>query len=160
MKKSNTVIFNVIHSIVTIIIAIFFIYKGSTKMSDELKEKDHLSVAELELIEKGDYLTSLPKDNGKPAGYKVTMNTMKSSGFLRMIAIFQILAGILMIMPWTRFVGIMILLPIIFNIFFMHIFFDNRLDENIETGILLTAIIFLILFYYKKLILIFANQKL
>lgn len=72
-----------------------------------------------------------------PVGYNVVMNTFKYSGFLDMISLIQILAGILIIIPVTRLVGLLTLLPIIFNIFFMHVFFDNRLDENIETGFLL-----------------------
>ncbi len=75
------------------------------------------------------------------------MNTFKQSGFLGMIAIFQIIAGILMIVPKTRLFGLLFLLPMIFNIFFMHVFFDNRIDENIETGILLALNILLLLPY-------------
>ena len=89
-----------------------------------------------------------------PVGYKITMNTMRQSGFLKMIAFFQILAGILMIIPKTRLAGLLILLPIIFNIFFMHVFFDNRIDENIVTGIILTINLILCSFYYKKIKLI------
>ena len=86
-----------------------------------------------------------------PVGYKITMNTMRQSGFLRMIAIFQILAGVLMIIPKTRMLGLLILLPIIFNIFFMHVFFDNRMHENIETGILLAVNVGLCSYYYNRL---------
>ena len=87
-----------------------------------------------------------------PVGYKITMNTMRQSGFLRMIAFFQILAGILMIVPKTRLAGLLILLPIIFNIFFMHVFFDNRIDENIVTGILLATTLALCSYYYKRIL--------
>tara|TARA_B100000886_G_scaffold180911_1_gene124077 strand:+ start:341 stop:688 length:348 start_codon:yes stop_codon:yes gene_type:complete len=82
-----------------------------------------------------------------PVGYNIVMNTFKQSGFLGMIAIFQIIAGILMIVPKTRLFGLLFLLPMIFNIFFMHVFFDNRIDENIETGILLALNILLLLPY-------------
>tara|TARA_A100001011_G_scaffold194757_1_gene203152 strand:+ start:2938 stop:3063 length:126 start_codon:yes stop_codon:yes gene_type:complete len=37
------------------------------------------------IVEKGSYEA--------PVGYKITMNTMRQSGFLRLIAFFQILAG-------------------------------------------------------------------
>ena len=46
--------------------------------------------------------------------------------------------------------GLLLLLPIIFNIFFMHVFFDNRMHENVETGILLLLNLVLCSFYYKK----------
>ena len=47
---------------------------------------------------------------------------LKYSGFLDMISLIQILAGILIIIPITRLAGLLTLLPIIFNIFFMHVF--------------------------------------
>ena len=101
-------------------------------------------------------------DNGSyeaPVGYKITMNTMRQSGFLRLISCFQILSGLLMLIPRTRMVGLLLLLPIIFNIFFMHVFFDNRMHENIETGILLALNILLCSYYYKRLIQIFYFEK-
>tara|TARA_Y100000766_G_C18535946_1_gene425949 strand:+ start:188 stop:457 length:270 start_codon:yes stop_codon:yes gene_type:complete len=79
------------------------------------------------------------------------MNTMRQSGFLRLISAFQILAGILMIIPKTRMAGLLLLLPIIFNIFFMHVFFDDRMHENIETGILLFITLALSSYYYKRI---------
>ena len=79
------------------------------------------------------------------------MNTMGQSGFLRLIAFFQIIAGILMIIPRTRLAGLLFLFPMIFNIFFMHVFFDNRMDENIVTGSLLALNIILCSYYYKRI---------
>jgi len=86
------------------------------------------------------------------------MNTFKYSGFLDMISLIQILAGILIIIPVTRLVGLLTLLPIIFNIFFMHVFFDNRLDENIETGFLLVINIILLLNYKKQFFSLFLKK--
>jgi len=34
----------------------------------------------------------------------------------------------------------------------MHIFFDNRMHENIETGLLLAVNLALCSFYYKKIL--------
>ena len=115
-----------IHSIFTIILAIFFIYKGIDKMPIKTNQ---ISNEEIEQLSKGDYLNS--EIGVKPIGYKITMNTMRTSGFIQMIGIFQILTGILMIIPLTRIIGTFLLLPIIFNIFMMHVFFDNRIEENI-----------------------------
>jgi len=140
MKKA---IFNTIHIILSITIGLFFINAGYKKLtSDKLKpiEKDQLIEY---VISKNSYEA--------PVGYNVTMNTFKKSGFLDMISIFQILAGILIVIPKSRLLGLLFLLPIIFNIFFMHVFFDNRMHENIETGILLTICILLISKYYKKI---------
>jgi len=130
-----------IHTFLTIILGIFFIYKGIDKMPIKLKDISKEEIVET-IIEKGSYEA--------PVGYKITMNTMRQSGFLRLISVFQILAGILMIIPKTRMAGLLLLLPIIFNIFLMHVFFDNRLDENVETGILLLLNLVLCSFYYKK----------
>lgn len=134
-----------IHSIFSILLGIFFIYKGIDKMPIKLKEVSQKEIIST-IIENESYEA--------PVGYKITMNTMRQSGFLRLIAFFQILAGILMIIPKTRFAGLLILLPIIFNIFFMHVFFDNRIDENIITGIILTINLLLCAYYYKRIRLI------
>lgn len=131
-----------IHTFLTIILGIFFIYKGIDKMPIKLKDISKEEIVET-IIVKGSYEA--------PVGYKITMNTMRQSGFLRLISVFQILAGILMIIPKTRIAGLLLLLPIIFNIFFMHVFFDNRMHENIETGILLLLNLLLCSYYYKKI---------
>ena len=134
-----------LHTICSILLGLFFIYKGIDKMPIKLKDVSQEEIIST-IIEKQSYEA--------PVGYKITMNTMRQSGFLKMIAFFQILAGILMIIPKTRLAGLLILLPIIFNIFFMHVFFDNRMDENIVTGIILTINLILCAFYYKKIKLI------
>ena len=123
-------------------LAIFFIYKGIDKMPIKLKD-----------ISKEEIISTIVEKNSyeAPVGYKITMNTMRQSGFLRLISIFQIIAGILMIIPKTRMGGLLLLLPIIFNIFFMHVFFDNRMHENIETGMLLALNVGLCSYYYKKI---------
>jgi uncharacterized membrane protein YphA (DoxX/SURF4 family) len=132
-----------IHTTLTIILAVFFIYKGLDKMPIKLKDISKEEIIST-IVDKGSYEA--------PVGYKITMNTMRQSGFLRLISAFQILAGILMIIPQTRMAGLLLLLPIIFNIFFMHIFFDNRMHENIETGLLLAVNLALCSFYYKKIL--------
>tara|TARA_B100001758_G_C18377836_1_gene595415 strand:- start:1263 stop:1727 length:465 start_codon:yes stop_codon:yes gene_type:complete len=133
---------HLIHSICTIMLGVFFIYKGIDKIPVKLKD---ISAEEIQqtIIEKNSYEA--------PVGYKITMNTMRQSGFLKLIAFFQIICGILMIIPWTRLIGLLILFPIIFNIFFMHVFFDNRIDENIVTGGILLLTLILCSYYYKRL---------
>jgi uncharacterized membrane protein YphA (DoxX/SURF4 family) len=131
-----------IHTILTIALGLFFIYKGVDKMPIKLKDISHEEIINT-IIEKNSYEA--------PVGYKITMNTMRQSGFLRLISIFQIIAGVLMIISKTRMAGLLLLLPIIFNIFFMHVFFDNRMHENIETGILLVLNLILCLYYYKRI---------
>ena len=132
----------ILHTTLTVLLAIFFMYKGIDKLPIKLKD-----------ISKEEIVSTIIDNNSyeAPVGYKITMNTMRQSGFLRMISIFQILAGVLMIIPKTRMLGLLILLPIIFNIFFMHVFFDNRMHENIETGILLALNVGLCSYYYNRL---------
>jgi len=140
-----------IRIILTIGLSLFFIYKGIGKLSsDQLKTLDKQLVKEY-IIENDSY--------DPPVGYKIVMNTFKQSGYLAFVSIFQIVAGILIIIPATRLAGLLLLLPIIFNIFFMHIFFDNRLDENIITGSILTLTIFLCSFYLKNIKHIILNNK-
>ena len=131
------------HSIITILVALFFVNAGYKKFtSKKMKPLEKTQVVEY-IFENGSYAA--------PVGYNIVMNTFKQSGFLGMVAIFQIIAGILMIVPKTRLFGLLFLLPMIFNIFFMHVFFDNRIDENIETGILLSINLLLLLPYFDTL---------
>ena len=142
MRKKKIV--NLIHAGTAIIFGLFFIYKGFIKLiSDKLKPVELNKIINT-IIDNGVY--------EPPVAYNIVMNTFKYSGFLDMISLIQILAGFLIIIPLTRLIGVLVLLPIIFNIFFMHVFFDNRIGENIETGILLVINIFLC-FYYQKHIL-------
>ncbi len=134
-----------LHTIFTILLALFFIYKGVDKIPIKVKSITKEEIIET-IIERGSYEA--------PVGYKITMNTMRQSGFLRLIAFFQIIAGILMIIPRTRLAGLLFLFPMIFNIFFMHVFFDNRIDENILTGSLLALNLLLCSYYYKRIQLI------
>ena len=139
-----------LHTILTILLALFFIYKGVDKISIKVKSITQEEIIET-IIERGSYEA--------PVGYKITMNTMRQSGFLRLIAYFQIIAGILMIIPRTRLAGLLFLLPMIFNIFFMHVFFDNRIDENIVTGSLLALNLILCSNYYKRIQLILLEKN-
>lgn len=130
--------------------ALFFIYKEVDEIPIKVKSVTQEEIIET-IIERGSYEA--------PVGYKITMNTMRQSGFLRLIAFFQIIAGILMIIPRTRLAGLLFLLPMIFNIFFMHVFFDNRIDENIVTGSLLALNLILCSYYHKRIQLILLEKN-
>ena len=150
-KKMKKQFLKILHSITSIILGLFFVNKGYSKfISDKLKP------VELEQI-----TNTIIANNSyeAPVGYNIVMNTFKYSGFLDMISIIQILAGLLIIIPITRLIGLLLLLPIIFNIFFMHVFFDNRLHENIETGILLVINIILLIYYKRKVFSLFLKPE-
>lgn len=137
-----------IHALLTIMLAAFFIYKGYEKHQPiKLREK-HVNIEnQAAVLQK----IIIEKDYSAPLGYDLTMNTLRQSGFLKVIGVFQLLAGLLMLLPQTRLAGLLLLLPIILNIFLMHYIFDNRPHENIETGRYLTATIILLLFYWRRL---------
>lgn len=145
--KSKKVI-SYIHALLTIALALFFIYKGYEKFGPVKLREKNIKVENQEIIVRKIFIE---KDYAAPYGYDLTMNTMRQSGFLKVIGIFQILAGLLMLVPQTRMAGLLMLLPIILNIFLMHFFFDNRAHENIETGRYLAATIILLLFYWQRL---------
>ena len=131
-----------IHTVCAILLGLFFIYKGIDKIPIKLKEVSSEEITAT-IIERNSYEA--------PVGYKITMNTMRQSGFIRVISLFQIFADVLMIIPKTRLAGLLILVPIILNIFLMHLFFDNRIGENILTGTILTLNLVLCSYYYKRI---------
>ena len=103
------------HKIFSLLIALFFICKGYGKFtSDKYKPIDENSLVTT-IIDKSSY--------DAPVGYNIVMNTFKYSGFLDMISLIQILAGILIIIPVTRLVGLLTLLPIILRYIFHACFF-------------------------------------
>ncbi|MBL0912999.1 MAG: hypothetical protein IBJ09_11560 [Bacteroidia bacterium] len=143
MNPKITRILSYIHALGTLVLAAFFLNAGIKKFSPK----------PLRPIDK-DILTEqivVAESYAPPLGYNLTMNTMRQSGFLKMIGVFQLLAAALMILPKTRLSGLLLLLPIIFNIFFIHVFMDNRMHENVETGILLGANVVLILWYARRI---------
>ena len=73
--------------------------------------------------------------------------------FMPMVKWFELICGVLIIIPKTRLIGALALLPITFNIFTIHLMLDPRVDEWIETGLLFFANVTIVLFYFKKLIL-------
>ena len=70
-----------LHTTLTVLLAIFFMYKGIDKLPIKLKD-----------ISKEEIVSTIIDNNSyeAPVGYKITMNTMRQSGFLRMIAIFAL----------------------------------------------------------------------
>lgn len=152
----NKKILSFVHAALTIALALFFMYKGTEKFGPQkLREKNIKTENEQLIIQK----IIVEKDYSAPYGYDLTMNTMRQSGFLKVIGVFQILSALLMLIPRMRMAGLLMLLPIILNIFLMHFIFDNRAHENYETGRLLAATMILLLFYRKRLGAIIWEQK-
>jgi putative oxidoreductase len=137
------------HAVLSVLLAVFFLNAGVKKFTP----KPLRPVEEKELVQQ----IIIEQSYAPPLGYKLTMNTMRQSGFLKMIGVFQLLAGILMLIPRFRLVGLLLLLPIILNIFTIHVFMDNRAHENMETGTLLLATLLLISYYYRRLLPLFGK---
>ena len=133
-----------IHAALCLVLALFFINAGIKKFTPKaLKPADPAILTE-QIIMKESY--------APPLGYALTMNTLRQSGFLKLIGVCQLLAAVLILIPRTRLAGLLLLLPIIFNIFFMHVFFDNRMHENVETGIVLGVNLLLLCFYRRTIL--------
>ena len=132
-----------IHATFTVLLALFFLNAGVKKFIPKPPRP----------IDKEVVFAALEKDVlDKPVSFQLTMRAMKQSGFLYVIGVFQILSALLMVWPKTRLVGLLLLLPIIVNIFLLHFFMDNWVGENIETGILLAITALLASYYYKRLL--------
>ncbi|MFN3755352.1 MAG: hypothetical protein ACK4RM_00200 [Flavobacterium sp.] len=116
-------------ALISIILGLFFIYKGVNK--------HFLSPCKLYGLE-----SSIPIE------YQQVITNMCQSGMLKVIGFFQVVSGMLLLMPKTRLVGAIVLLPIIFNIFILHLFLDNRPHELVETGIPLIATVLIISYYF------------
>lgn len=146
MKRST--IISGIHALATLALAVFFIMKGYEKMGPpKLREKNITVENQQEIVQQ----LIVEKNYAAPYGYDITMNTFRQSGFIKFIGVFQILAGVLMCIPRSRFAGLLLLLPVILNIFLMHLFFDNRPHENIETGRLLAITVLLSAYYWRQI---------
>jgi len=138
-----------VHALLTFALAAFFFYKGLEKFGPlKLREKNINIEHQAEIVQK----IFVEKDYSAPIGYDLTMNTMRQSGFLKVIGVFQMLAALLMLLPQTRMAGLLTLLPIILNIFLMHLIFDNRAHENVETGRYLAATLLLLLYYWRNIV--------
>lgn len=117
--------------VLSIILGIFFIYKGINKnLISPCKVFDAASTI--------------------PMHYQNLMTALCNTGYTKIIGVLEVLSGILLIVPRTRLLGSIILMPVIINIFLFHLIIDNRPHELVETGIPLLANILIFAYYYPK----------
>lgn len=140
----NGKILSYAHAGLAIALAIFFMYAGSKKFMSSHRPVD---------IEKQIQLAEKVANNQfeSPTTFTLTMKSMKSSGFLYVVGVLQLLAGLLLLFPKTRLIGSGVLLPVTLNIFLLHLFMDNRISENIETGAILMVNVLVLAFYWRTL---------
>jgi len=151
-KMNKTIISSYIHALFCWGIALFFIYAGVKKFIPKERPIKMETVQEwIKAVENDQY--------ERPTSFFITMKMMRVSGFFKMIGFLQIASGLLILFPHTRFIGLGLLLPITINIFTLHLFMDNRMDENLETGLFLILNLSL-LFYYKNAIKKLLNVRL
>lgn len=132
------------HIILSVFLAVFFIYAGVKKFIPKPLSKTPLRNEEfVKAFEENKFES--------PVTFKMAIKALKTSGFLKMVGVLQILAGLLIIIPPTRLIGLLMLLPLTVNIFYFHFFMDNRPDENIETGFLFLVNVLLLVVYSKNL---------
>lgn len=126
--KRNLNYLILVHSVV---LGLYFIYKGINRnLISPCKVYDATSTL--------------------PIAYQNLMTSLCQSGYTKIIGVMEVLCGILLIYSRTRLLGSIIFMPIIINIFLFHLLIDNRMHENIETGIPLLMNIIIFAYYYPK----------
>lgn len=123
-----------------IILGAFFVYKGLNK---------HF-LSECKVYE---------PDSPLPLNYRNLITALCTSGFTKVVGFLEIASGILLIIPRTRLLGSIVLLPVIITIFLFHLFIDNRPHELVETGIPLLAAILVFASHYNVWKVIIAGRK-
>ena len=59
------------------------------------------------------------------APHKLFMGAMYSTGYLTFVKVLEILGGVLVALPKTRNIGLLVLGPIVVNIFAFHVFLNK-----------------------------------
>lgn len=146
MQGKSTIYTNIIrisHLVLSVFLAVFFIYAGVKKFIPKPSAKQVNNAEFIKAFEENKF--------DSPVTFKMGIRALKASGFLKMVGVLQILSGILILVPTTRLIGLLMLLPVTVNVFCFHVFMDNRPDENVETGILLLLNTALLTYYYQNL---------
>ncbi len=127
MKKTIDIILLALGSI----LGGFFVYKGITK--------HFISPCKV-----------FGPDSTIPLEYQQVITAFCKSGFFKVVGALQALSGLLLIIPKTRLLGALMLLPVVINMFLIHYFLDNRPEELWETGIPLALTLIIILMNFGK----------
>jgi uncharacterized membrane protein YphA (DoxX/SURF4 family) len=120
----------VLISLLAAVLGLFFIYKG----------------IDMHFISPS---FSFPAHSTVPQAYQTLMGVLSKSGFTKIVGVIEVAAGLLLIVPKTRPLGLVVIMPVIITIFLLHALLDNRIDQLIESGIPLAATL-LIFAYHQK----------
>lgn len=127
MKKTSEIILLVLGAL----LGGFFMYKGITKhFITPCKVYDAESTI--------------------PLAYQQVITAFCQSGFFKVVGFLQALSGLLLIIPKTRLLGAVLLMPVVINMFLIHFFLDNRPEELWETGIPLVMNVMILLLNFGK----------
>lgn len=120
-------------TVIAIALGLFFMYAGGKKI----------------------FLPPAPRPDGVstvPQAFIDLIRALKAAGpFMYMVGWLQFIAGALLLIRPTRLLGALLLAPITFNIFVIHVLLDNRWDEYLLTGLLLAANLLIVFSYFHRL---------
>ena len=118
--------------IAAILLGLFFVYAGGKKL----------------------FLPPAPRGTGPstlPPEFIDLLKALSASGyFMVMVAWFQLCSGILLLFRKTHVLGALLLLPVTFNIFVIHVALDNRIYEYFFTGFLLLVNVTILIPHLNK----------
>lgn len=144
-EHKSSVLFKIVrvsHLILAIFLGMFFVYAGIKKFIPKPAKP----------VNNEEFIKAFEENRFEsPLTFKMGIKALRASNFILMVGVLQILSGLLILIPSTRLIGLLMLLPVVVNVFCFHFFMDNRADENVETGLLLALNIFLAAFYHKQL---------
>ncbi|MCY4160352.1 MAG: DoxX family membrane protein [Flavobacteriaceae bacterium] len=126
MKKQNLI--RLVYGLLRIGLGALMIYAGNEKLKNPIPTpKQHVE----KLTE---YVES---DNDQYLAISAYMGGMKVTGFAyQLLAISEIVFGLLLFIQFTSFIGAIFLIPITLHIFLFHVFLKgDELNEVIQTGI-------------------------
>jgi len=124
---------NILLTAVAVALGLFFMYAGGKKV----------------------FLPPTPRPEGVstvPREFIDLIRALKAAGpYMLMVGWIQFVAGAMLIIRPTRLLGALLLAPITFNIFAIHLMLDNRPGEYLFTGLLLAANLIVVFSHFKRL---------
>jgi putative oxidoreductase len=86
----------------------------------------------------------MPKDAPPPtAGALSFMQALLPSGYMSFVKCVEVLGGLLMAIPKTRNIGLLVLGPVLVNIFAFHIFLNGGLKDPVTIALGVMALFLL-----------------
>lgn len=120
-------------AVLAIGLGLFFVYAGGKKL----------------------FLPPAPRPDGPsavPQEFIDLIRALKAAGpYMTMVGLVQFISGLMLLVRPTRLIGALMLLPVTFNIFAIHLMLDDRVGEFVFTGFLLVVNGAVVLAYLGRL---------